>query len=76
MTAPKLTEAQREALEHYSQGSSTTDPRARLDVLHALARKGLVTYEQSESYRHVFGVIAYTVTITDAGRAALKGEGT
>jgi len=78
MDTPILTEAQRRALEHAAQnkgcvfaGWDVTRSGARVSfsaaAIRALASKGFVTLSTADT---TMG------TITDAGRAALKGEGT
>jgi len=67
----KLTAAQRSMLTDAAKGSNVTTPKAKLSDLHALTRRGLIRYEESREYRAVFGVLAWTIEITAAGRAAL-----
>lgn len=69
--APKLTEAQREMLETLDRKGGRYQERAcgTTSVGRALAAKGLVQRWQLTT-RFRVGMIA----ITDAGRAALRGE--
>ena len=79
MTAPKLTKAQREVLEHIVsvKRAVTVGPgfeRVSCSTACALARKGFVhigEWRSEEPDRYTRG---WGMTITDAGRAALEEE--
>lgn len=50
----------------------TTNPtRISLGMLHRLARKGAITYEDNSGFRTVFGVRGWDVKPTEAGTAEL-----
>jgi hypothetical protein len=51
---------------------NVTTPHITLSSLHTLERRGLVTAEEAENYRRVLGVRAWTLRLTDAGKAALQ----
>lgn len=66
MTAPKLTAAQRRALQQLAIGSLSWLRAGRTGharSLDALSRRGLAEYSRDHEW-----------SITDAGRAALRGE--
>jgi hypothetical protein len=51
---------------------NVTTPHITLSALHTLERRGLVTAEDASTYSRVFGVRAWTLRLTEKGRAALQ----
>lgn len=75
MTAPKLTKAQREALESLADGARYVSRYTKGVFVHhgsvrVLERLGLAMYMPAQPHERFLEVF----TITDAGRAALKAD--
>lgn len=68
MTAPKLTEAQREMLDDATNGPIIANAFGRkIDDANTLRRAGLLSWVYDS-------IEPWTTRITDAGRAALRGD--
>jgi hypothetical protein len=51
---------------------TTNATQTTLATLHGLTRKGVIDYEDSPLFARVFGVKAWEVKLTDAGRTVLE----
>lgn len=54
--------------------SNKTTARATLAELHALTRRGWITYDEDEVYRRLYGARGWRLTLTPAGREVAEAE--